>query len=331
MSADRLFFHSASADRPPGAGTHESVADPARYAALARTPNWRKMLSNFWVADLGWNGLTYRTVEHCFQAAKIALADPDLARQFALESQSVLSQGDGVAARKQRKLVLLDPQQLARWEREKHVVMQAAMRAKFTQHPSLMAVLQATGDAELWHGTGRGAKPQRIFDLEAVRSEARDGELFEADVVFRFEGRAVAGLVLDPLQDSFPWYEGALVEGPALAAVRTFVDRYHAADLEFDFAPYHPDEGPYEETQLSEYAKALSTYRRERPPLAEDDDAHAWLLPWRDASDEELDRYLEFLDWRRWQAITRSGAIERGIALPPRLDLARKRYAYRPA
>lgn len=175
MLTDRLFFHSASADRAPGAGRHESVADPAAYAALARIPNWRKMLSNFWVADFVWNGLGYRTVEHCFQAAKLAIVDPELARGFALESQSALSQGDGLAARKQRKLVLLDASQLARWDREKHVIMQSAMRAKFTQHPELMAMLQATGDAQLWHGTGRGAAPQRIFDLEAVRREGAGG------------------------------------------------------------------------------------------------------------------------------------------------------------
>jgi predicted NAD-dependent protein-ADP-ribosyltransferase YbiA (DUF1768 family) len=174
MITDRLFFHSASADRPPGAGRHESVADPADYAVLARVPNWRKMLSNFWVAELAYDGLTYRTVEHCFQAAKIALADPTLARQFALESGSALSRGNGVAARKHRKLVVLDPQQLARWDSEKHGVMQSAMRAKFSRHPALMSVLQATGDAQLWHGTGRGAAPQRIFDLEAIRAEVRE-------------------------------------------------------------------------------------------------------------------------------------------------------------
>lgn len=66
----------------------------------------------------------------------------------------------------------------------------------------------------------------------------------------------------------------------------------------------------------------------ERPPGVGRHES-AWLLPWRDASDDELDRYLEFLDWRRWQAIHRSGAIERGIALPPRLDLTRRRYRFR--
>lgn len=331
MPADRLFFYSSSADRAPGAGAHESVADPSVYAALARTRDWRKVLSNFWVADFVFDGLTYRTVEHCFQAGKIALADPGLAREFALESGSALARGDGAAARKQRKLVLLNTEQLARWEREKHVVMQSAMRAKFTQHPALRAVLLATGEAQLWHGTGRGAAPQRVWDLEAIRREALESGPPEADLVFRFEGRAVAGLVLDAVQDAFPWYEGSLLEGPALPDLREFLERYRAAELEFDFAPYHPDEQPYEETELCAYVKALADYRRQRTALVEGSDSYAWLLPWREAADAELDRYLEFLDWRRWQAVYRTGSHERGIGLPPDLDLTTRRYAYRPS
>lgn len=330
MSSDRLFFYSGSADRAPGAGRHEIVADPSAYAVLARTKDWRKMLSNFWVADFVCDGLTYRTVEHCFQAAKLALADPTLARELALESHSAMARGDGVTARKQRKLVLLDARQLARWEREKHVVMHSAMRAKFIQHPELAAVLLATGDAQLWHGTGRGAAPQRIWELEAVRSELTEGGLPEADLVLRFEGRAVAGLVLEAVQDAFPWYEGRLIEGPGLAGVRELVERYHAADLEFDFAPYHPDEQAYEETDLFAYVQTIASYRQRRGEIVADDDAYAWLLPWREASDAELDRYLEFLDWRRWQAVYRAGAIERGIGLPPSLDLTTMHYAYRP-
>ena len=173
MTRDRLYFYSGSADRPPGGGVHEAVSDPPVYAALARTPGWRRMLSNFWVADFVVEGSTYRTVEHRFQAAKIALADPVLARRFTVESGSALGLGDGAEARAQRKLVVLSPQHLAQWERGKHAVMRDAMRAKFQQHQALAQVLLATGSAELWHGTGRGQPPQRITDLELVRDELR--------------------------------------------------------------------------------------------------------------------------------------------------------------
>ena len=61
-----------SADLPPGQGVHEWVADAARYAVLAGVRHWRRMLSNFWPADFTLDERTYRTVEHAFQAAKIA-------------------------------------------------------------------------------------------------------------------------------------------------------------------------------------------------------------------------------------------------------------------
>jgi ribA/ribD-fused uncharacterized protein len=168
---DRLYFFSGSADLPPGRGVHERVADAGRYAALAGVRHWRRMLSNFWPAEFTLGGRTYRTVEHAFQAAKIALVAPVLAERFALESESELARGDGAAARRHRKLVLLDDAQLRRWDAGKHVVMRDATRAKFSRHEALRAVLLATRPAQLWHGTGRGQPPARIHDLETIRDE----------------------------------------------------------------------------------------------------------------------------------------------------------------
>jgi len=166
---DRLYFFSGSADLPPGRGVHERVADMARYAALAGVRHWRRMLSNFWPADFMFGERTYRTVEHAFQAAKIALVDPAVAEQFALDSGTELARGEGAVARRHRKLVLLDDAQLGRWDGRKHAVMRDAMLAKFSQHEPLRAVLLATLPGELWHGTGRGQPPTRIHDLEAIR------------------------------------------------------------------------------------------------------------------------------------------------------------------
>lgn len=169
IKGDRLYFYSGSADRPPGQGVHEAVGELAAYAALGSIRHWRRMLSNFWTADFILNGCTYRTVEHAFQAAKIALVDPALARTFTLESGSQLAQGDGAAARKERKMALLSSEQLRTWTARKHAVMEAAMQAKFSQHEALRSVLLATRDAELWHGVGRGQPPERILELETVR------------------------------------------------------------------------------------------------------------------------------------------------------------------
>lgn len=170
---DRLYFFSGSADRPPGQGAHERVADADCYAELAGVRHWRRMLSNFWPAQFTLGEHTYRTVEHAFQAAKIALVDPTLAERFALESGAELAHGDGAAARRHRKLVLLDDEQLRRWDQLKTAVMRAAMRAKFGHHEPLRAALLATRMAQLWHGTGRGQPPARIHDLEAIRDALR--------------------------------------------------------------------------------------------------------------------------------------------------------------
>ncbi|GAA0577361.1 hypothetical protein GCM10010172_72600 [Paractinoplanes ferrugineus] len=172
---DRLYYFSGSADRPPGQGAHEQVADAARYAELAGVRHWRRMLSNFWPAQFVLGERTYGTVEHAFQAAKIAVVDPGPAERFALESGDELAYGDGATARRHRKLVLLDDEQLRRWDQLKDAVMRDAMRAKFNQHQPLRTVLLATRTARLWHGTGRGQPPTRIHDLETIRDELLPG------------------------------------------------------------------------------------------------------------------------------------------------------------
>lgn len=171
MAEDCLYFFSGSADLPPGQGVHERVADAACYNALVGVRHWRRMLSNFWPAEFTLGGRTYRTVEHAFQAAKIALVDPVLAERFALESDTELARGDGAAARKHRKLVLLDDVRLRQWDGCKNAVMRDAMCAKFSRHEALRTVLLATRPAQLWHGTGRGQPPARIHDLEMIRTE----------------------------------------------------------------------------------------------------------------------------------------------------------------
>ena len=200
MSGDRLFFYSASANPSPGRGVHEQVSDPVRYRALGARPGWRRMLSNFWCADFTLGGRTWRTVEHCFQATKIALADETVAFRFALESGSDLARGDGAEARKHRKLAILTPAQISAWDATKHDVMRMAMLAKFTQHRELGVVLLATRDAELWHSAGRGQAPQRVFDLESVRTEIRANATaaLQADtpLVSPFNARLFEALVL---------------------------------------------------------------------------------------------------------------------------------------
>lgn len=191
MTADRLFFFSKSADKAPGKGSNERVADPAAYAALAARTNWRQALSNFWVAPFtGPDGHRYNTVEHYFQAKKLYIAlGPErffqeqsmqpfeatyLFRTFCLDAPDAApsaSEG-GAAAQKRRKMIYLAEPELTLWDARRENVMFDAQLAKFSQNDELKEILLATGNAELWHGAAR-QPPARMLSLERVREALR--------------------------------------------------------------------------------------------------------------------------------------------------------------
>ena len=169
MSSDKLVFYSKSRDVAPGKGANESVRDVAAYAELSRIKNWRKVLSNFHEAAFMFRGHTYKTIEHAFQAAKIALVDEAAAYRFTTDSGDPLGHGDGLTARKNRKLVVLNSTDLQTWDAMSASVMHEIARAKYDQCAEARIVLGATKDAELWHVVPRG-KPVRFVHLEAIRS-----------------------------------------------------------------------------------------------------------------------------------------------------------------
>lgn len=145
------------------------MANQAAYARLAARPGWRQVLSNFHVCPFAFQGRTYRTVEHAFQAAKIRLESPQAAELFSVESRSNLgARGDGLAARKERKMVRLSPAKLAAWDSFSQEVMAQIARAKYAQCPEARAVLLDTMDAQLWHAAPRMA-PVRFRHLEDIR------------------------------------------------------------------------------------------------------------------------------------------------------------------
>lgn len=180
---DILYYYSGSADKPPGSGVNERVSDRRRYSILSSIPMWRQILSNFYVSEFTYvrDGipLRYRTAEHAFQGAKIAMSDSlqeplerRVSYQFSLNSRSALSRGDGDAARRARKIVVLDRQQLQKWNRIKDSVLKAILIAKFTQDLHAGRTLIATLDAELWHGAPRVPKSRQLV-LEEVRDIVR--------------------------------------------------------------------------------------------------------------------------------------------------------------
>ena len=167
--ADRLAFYSKSRDARPGSGAFEFVRDPSAYDELATIADWRKVLSNFHVSEFVHDGKRYRTIEHAFQAAKIALVSPEKAALFALDSGSALAIGDGQLARANRKLAWLSGDVLRRWDATSRDVMAEIARSKYAQCAVARRVLKATGDAQLWHILPRSKTHERFSHLEALR------------------------------------------------------------------------------------------------------------------------------------------------------------------
>lgn len=167
---DKLFFYSKSRDVVPGKGANEYVKDVELYSNLEKIKDWRKILSNFHVFPFEYEGYTYNTIEHVFQAKKIELVDKEKALWFTVESKNKIGKGNGEIARKNRKLCKLDKEQLIIWSKMKNKIMFEAAIKKYKACEEAKNVLKATKDAELWHIVSRST-PIRFEHLEIIRSE----------------------------------------------------------------------------------------------------------------------------------------------------------------
>jgi ribA/ribD-fused uncharacterized protein len=165
---DRLCFYSKSQDVLPGKGAGEVVKNADLYDKLAKINNWRKMLSNFHVYAFLYEGHTYNTIEHVFQAKKFELVDREKALLFTIESGDEIGKGDGEVARNNRKLIKLDKDMLFEWSKIRDQVMKDAALAKYSVCEEAREVLLATRQAELWHIVPR-SKPVRFGHLEEIR------------------------------------------------------------------------------------------------------------------------------------------------------------------
>lgn len=96
-------------------------------------------LSNFYPATVTYEGDTYPTAEHAFQAAKTI--DP-------AERAMIRAKPTPGKAKAAGRKVTLRPH----WEAVKVAVMRQVVAAKFEQHPDLMDQLMSTGIDELEEG-----------------------------------------------------------------------------------------------------------------------------------------------------------------------------------
>ena len=101
-------------------------------------------LSNFYVAPVTWDGITYQNNEAAFQSAKVL--DNSLREEFAVLDPAS-------AKKKGRRVNLRDD-----WETVKYNVMYEICLAKFSQNENLKARLLATGDEHLEEGNTWGDK-----------------------------------------------------------------------------------------------------------------------------------------------------------------------------
>jgi len=111
-------------------------------AVIAGFTGEHAFLSNFHPSPLDYEGLTYPTVEHAFQAAK----STDAADRLRIS----LTAKPGQAKRLGRRVALRPD-----WERVKLGVMLGLLRLKF-ERPELRQMLRETGSAELIEVNGWG-------------------------------------------------------------------------------------------------------------------------------------------------------------------------------
>jgi hypothetical protein len=132
-----------------------------------------RFLSNFWPAEVVYEGITYPTAEHAYQAAKTL--DVEQRKTIAAMSTPAAAKAAG------RALKLRED-----WDTAKFVVMEDVVRYKFTHHSELRAKLLASGNKLLEEGNTWNDRIWGIYQgqgenhlgkiLMKIRDELRRGD-----------------------------------------------------------------------------------------------------------------------------------------------------------
>jgi len=177
-----FMFHIKAQIKPgPGEGTKEKIAKDqiAGFIPLSQIPEWRRKLSDWWVAPFKVDGHRWSSVEHYIQAAKFKKGYPDFYVLFSLDNGENPLTTDPTIAHKtgEMKMKKFLPKNvkvdtdydLGRGDEERKV----ALLAKFSQNPDLNEMLKLTANARL-DIFKSGSAPKPDIELMRVRKELLD-------------------------------------------------------------------------------------------------------------------------------------------------------------
>ena len=178
-------FYSKSTGKPkPGKGSGETIKPEyeSKYKTLSTIKDWRKQLSNLDMKPFSLDGYTWNSVEHYYQANKFKRNNPDFYKKFTVESGSEISKdsdmakGAGSKTGKYKK-VQIRPKEIKEdfdfyENKNDDIVMEKAMKAKFSQNEDSKRVLLETKDAKLNHFS-RGNPVVVYNNLMRVRNELK--------------------------------------------------------------------------------------------------------------------------------------------------------------
>ena len=140
-------YYSRSSGKPlPGKGSGEKIPHDQRdnFKGVASIKDWRKKLSNEWIAPIDIDGHQWQSVEHYYQGSKYAKGHPQIYYQFTLDSQSQL----GKIVEKAKNFKDVEPD-MSFAGKSGERILEKGLEAKFTQHPELGKALLLTKNALL--------------------------------------------------------------------------------------------------------------------------------------------------------------------------------------